>query len=291
MAKRTPKPDKEQFSDAELDAAERRLRKLARNPNFISGIYNYCDRWCERCPMTSRCTLFAQENAEREEAGTRDAENEQFWRAVAKSFAVTKRMILKDMKEQGIDPSEFDSPEVLAELAKRKRRRAKVKTLGTTKAAMRYIDIVNAWFEAHAGEFEETGRRIAGALQADIAGQNPVAEFNDIQDAVEIIRWYQYQISVKLTRALQGLKDLGAEEDEDGRAFQQHDAEGSAKVALIGIDRSLAAWARLREHFPGERDEILDTLVLLDRLRRDVETVLPNARKFKRPGFDELPNK
>lgn len=31
----------------------------------ISGIYNYCDRWCERCSYTNKCLLFKQE-AERE---------------------------------------------------------------------------------------------------------------------------------------------------------------------------------------------------------------------------------
>jgi uncharacterized protein (DUF1330 family) len=291
MAKRNVKPEREEFSDAELDAAERRLRALARNPNFISGIHNYCDRWCERCPMTSRCIVFAQENAERKEAGgdARDAANDKFWRAVAKNFAVTRRMILKDMKRHGIDPAELDSPEVLADVARRKARRARVQTLGTTKAANQYIKMVDAWFEAHGGQFREKGRQFEGALQAEIAGQNPVAEFNDLEDAVEIVRWYQYQICVKLMRAMQGLTDLGGEEDEDGRAFQQHDADGSAKVALIGIDRSIAAWARLREHFADERDRILDTLVLLDRLRRDVETILPNARNFKRPGFDDMP--
>lgn len=35
------------------------MKKLAENPKFISGIYNYCDRWCERCPFTSRCMNFA----------------------------------------------------------------------------------------------------------------------------------------------------------------------------------------------------------------------------------------
>src|SRR5687768_2257063 len=28
---------------------------------FIPGIYNYCDRWCERCGFTSRCRVFADE--------------------------------------------------------------------------------------------------------------------------------------------------------------------------------------------------------------------------------------
>jgi predicted protein tyrosine phosphatase len=33
------------------------LLKLASDPKFIPGIYNYCDRWCERCPFTSRCLI------------------------------------------------------------------------------------------------------------------------------------------------------------------------------------------------------------------------------------------
>jgi hypothetical protein len=37
------------------------LFKLAEDPRFISGIYNYCDRWCERCPFTARCLVYAQE--------------------------------------------------------------------------------------------------------------------------------------------------------------------------------------------------------------------------------------
>ena len=28
---------------------------------FIVGVYNYCDRWCERCLLTSRCRVFAEE--------------------------------------------------------------------------------------------------------------------------------------------------------------------------------------------------------------------------------------
>ena len=27
---------------------------------FIIGVYNYCDRWCERCSLASRCRVFAE---------------------------------------------------------------------------------------------------------------------------------------------------------------------------------------------------------------------------------------
>ena len=34
--------------------------EFAGDPRFISGIYNYCDRWCERRHFTSRCLNYEQ---------------------------------------------------------------------------------------------------------------------------------------------------------------------------------------------------------------------------------------
>ena len=28
-----------------------KLKALTDNPEHIPGIYNYCDKWCERCPF------------------------------------------------------------------------------------------------------------------------------------------------------------------------------------------------------------------------------------------------
>jgi len=30
----------------------------AADPRLISGIYNYCHRWCERCSFSDRCAVF-----------------------------------------------------------------------------------------------------------------------------------------------------------------------------------------------------------------------------------------
>ena len=53
------------------------------------------------------------------------------------------------------------------------------------------------------------------------------------------------------------------------------------------MDRSLAAWARLRAHLSDDSDAIIDLLVQLDRLRKKVETHFPTARAFVRPGWDD----
>ena len=64
-------------------------------------------------------------------------------------------------------------------------------------------------------------------------------------------------------------------------------SDGSAKIALIGMDRSLLAWTELRPHFPEQEDVILDFQLRLARIRGETERLFPNARAFVRPGFDE----
>lgn len=44
----------------------RRIHQRARDERFISGIYNYCDRWCERCPLGHRCMIAALARLRRE---------------------------------------------------------------------------------------------------------------------------------------------------------------------------------------------------------------------------------
>jgi hypothetical protein len=72
------------------------------------------------------------------------------------------------------------------------------------------------------------------------------------------------------------------EEDED----QPKSCDGSAKVALIGIERSIGAWGLLLQHFPDQEDTILDLLSILQKLLRMTEAEFPMARMFYRPGLD-----
>ena len=71
--------------------------------------------------------------------------------------------------------------------------------------------------------------------------------------------------------------------------FRLEDANGSAKLTLVSIERSIGAWLRLREILPTQEDAILQHLSMLDRLRRGLITALPGAKAFLRPGFDGEP--
>ncbi|MDY6955018.1 MAG: hypothetical protein SWE60_26245 [Thermodesulfobacteriota bacterium] len=51
------------------------LLKHAQDERFISGIHNYCDRWCERCPLTGRCMSFTIAEEEFSDQESRDNGN------------------------------------------------------------------------------------------------------------------------------------------------------------------------------------------------------------------------
>ena len=67
-----------------------------------------------------------------------------------------------------------------------------------------------------------------------------------------------------------------------------NDSDGSAKVALLGIDRSIAAWRLMQLSEPDRAASIVPLILQLETLRYRVERKFPYAREFVRPGFDEV---
>ncbi len=69
--------------------------------------------------------------------------------------------------------------------------------------------------------------------------------------------------------------------------MKQYDQNGSAKIALIAIDKSINAFSYLLETILEKEDDLLNFLSVLSRLKKIVEKEKPNARSFIRPGFDD----
>lgn len=91
------------------------IKKLAANPDFISGIYNYCDRWCERCPFTSRCLNFALSEEQFADPEARDIDNEAFWQKLTETFQVALDMLKEMAEQEGIDLDSLDVEEAVEE--------------------------------------------------------------------------------------------------------------------------------------------------------------------------------
>jgi len=263
---------------------------LADDPRFIEGIYNYCDRWCERCPFTSRCMLYAMEEEDRDDPAAHDINSEAFWNKLASIFKQTHEMIATMAAERGID---LESLDVESAREDKNRRKARTKSNPLARSAERYVKLVNEWFDHEYPDSEQ--KRDADPTRGDL----PLVDFDaqdrasNIQDAIAVIRWYQFQIAVKIMRGL--MRDDPEEEEEEreeeeAEAARQSDSDGSVKVALIGMERSISAWERLRELLPEKTDSIMPMMLHLEQLRRATELAFPKAQSFVRPGFDEAPD-
>jgi hypothetical protein len=243
-----------------------RLKKLASDKRFISGIYNYCDRWCERCPQTSHCLNFSVSEEEFSDPEARDIGNEAFWKKLSETFRETLELLRESAKEWGIDIETLDSAEN-EESIKAKDVAAENHLL--CRVAQRYSQLAEDWFRERETLFFE----VASAAREGVS----------IEEAIEVIRWYQYFIGAKVMRAVRG----NIEEKEERCDEFPSDSDGSAKIALIAIDRSVAAWAVIQHYITDGDRGVIDLIAFLDGLRQAVEETFPKARSFIRPGFDE----
>ena len=97
---------------------------------------------------------------------------------------------------------------------------------------------------------------------------------------LETISWYHTLIAAKTFRALTSEHEARTEAPE-----LMSDALGSAKVVLLSIERSLAAWQALAA---ADHDARIGGLIeVLEALRTGVELRFPDARAFNRPGLDD----
>jgi len=271
------------------------LLELAGNENFISGIYNYCDRWCERCSFTSRCFLYATEQADADldDPEVRDIANEKFWGKLQSIFRSTADLIEEWAAENGVDLKSID---VSAEMDEHDRALEEAEQNELAQTAHAYAMSVEEWF----------GKEFAADQAIEPSGDDVTS-----YDAAEVVRWYQFFIAVKLVRALAGASEIAADDeieddltvdwindfdtdadeeldyDEVLARTARMDANGSAKVALVAIDRSIAAWRALQISLPEKAESVKPMLIVLGGLRSSVEGRFPHARDFIRPGLDE----
>jgi len=258
-----------------------RLKKLAEDLRFIPSIYNYCDRWCERCPFTTRCLNFALGEEEFDHLETQDLDNEIFWKKLSETFQVTLELLQEAAEEQGIDLNsveieEFEEQERLNDELARDHE--------CSRAAKLYSEMVSDWLDSARELFAQDEDEMDSDESLDLEDAPPVEKDTSFMEAVEVVGWYQHQIYVKLMRAIRG----GLQEELEILEEYPKDSDGSAKVALIGIDRSIAAWGEIRNLFPHRSNQIMDILLHLEQLRRKVEKTFPDARAFIRPGFDKI---
>ncbi len=237
--------------------------KLDPENEFVESIFNYCDRWCERCSMSSRCRLFSMESKRRADhiATGKDPDDlDTVFNDIRTTLKQAKEMILQEASSRGIKTEELEEEEILRV---------------DTSAHPLHVSAKALSFRIH--HFRELLGKI---LNEEANKETGIEHLPALQDAFEILAWYEFQFFVKIQRALPPI--LAKAKDEE-----LHDANGSAKVAWIGLTRCLDALTRIVQILPWMHPEILPSLNNVYQLIDLLDHTIPGHKNFKRPGFDD----
>ncbi len=245
----------------------------ADTPEFIEGIHAFCDRWCTRCGMTAKCAMAMRDAAPFASAQTADASSGLF-QFLQVQFQ--KSALLWDSRAAvcGTDASRptgalrsHEHPLFLE--------------------AQRYASLVSEWFHAEEPWFDARHKALEVHQHAGLPNESFAEAMLEIRGAAETVGWYQFDIAAKLQHAVEATECPTA----DSRDSTRETVDGLAKAALVGIDRSIHAWLRLKRYRAELPDSVFALLVQLDRLRRAIDEMFPQARFFIRPGLDIAPTR
>jgi hypothetical protein len=232
-------------------------------PDRIDFISAYCDRWCERCAFTDRCSVYACKIAEEMCGDFREALELALGKpqpVEGERQATVGEMLLAELRHVTITPEE------MAEFERtEKERRARLNAHPLTRMSDLYADRAGEWLRAQRQPLAVSG--------------DPV-----VQEALQIVSWDAHLIGAKIHRALTGRDCVAHGEDEVDDPVQ-NDWNGSAKVALLSLERSEAAWRTIAAATGDTAPAVLADGA--SHLRRALQADFPNARAFIRPGFDE----
>jgi hypothetical protein len=233
-----------------------RFLTLATDPDLVPGIYNACDQWCHYCPATGRCLAF---KCRPDSGGGNIYEN------IEEKMLESMRYLKACHEAEGLAP-----PEDLVRLL----------SAGPLFEPVAFVPIDDA--------LERMGKHYAVLATAFLATssepipESPLPKREHGPTPFEVFLYYHVLIAAKIYRAISSSHQAAR----DGSAQARRDSDGSAKVALIGIDRSDEALQVMALDDPDPRLEHMRKH--LARLRREISARFRSARTLVRPGLDDI---
>jgi len=250
---------------------------------FIAGIYNYCDRWCERCRFTDRCRVYDQEQKQLERHLLRGEDPDDpavFMQDVADSLSEALGMLEQMAAESGLEndaepcllPIERGSDPLAAQ-------------------AERWGMRVGALLARMRADLPAIGQDLAGQTDAlsDREQGEVIQALEGVRDAYEVLAQYHLLIPVKMARAARGEAKAEDEGDPERSPGRWDDALGTAKLVHECLGKAAAALWCAAELSRDWQDEALPLAAEAESLRQQIDRRFPGHPHFRRPGLDELP--
>lgn len=247
-------------TDEDLEFKKGKIKHLLNDisdKDFIHSVHNYCDRWCDRCKLSDKCSVFYLENEMLKIANEDQSEIDPF-KNLKNTLSLTNELLKDQLKEHEIHveipPISKDSlfPEIPE------------KEQAVLNAAKEYTFSTSEWLK--------------------INGGFGLHSKQEISESINVILYYHIFISAKISRAFYG-KTLYDDKDKI-----QNDNNGSAKVALIAIRKSIDSWMLILNMKRESEDSIMQQCIKLKNLQKMLDDFFPYSEEFLRPGFDYIPD-
>jgi hypothetical protein len=246
---------------------------------IIPFIHNYCDRWCERCYFTGSCAVF--ESSKENKGKDREISNKAYWPKMTDNLTTALDLLKQNAKQLSIDLGKIPKSEAEGIHWRSQNTVRLIKEAEVIKLSNDYAVLATSIMEN-----EDLWKHKANEIVCrNESGAVPLQELEDqlhlMKECKAVISWYVLFINMKFSRAFSARLDFNDDDD------VQSDSNGSAKIAMIAVNRSKEAWTHLFELI-REEDRIVPILSLLERINELASEKFPRALQFVRPGFDEV---
>jgi hypothetical protein len=256
----------------------------------ISGIYNYCDRWCEKCTYTNRCLLFKQE-AEREIKHILRDEDKNDPDVLAKDLAddfkeafgqINKFMDEEDeiYEEFEKDDCDFDDEDDSDEDFFKEDEDNDDRPSTFLKNAENPLILLS---EKLYMEFYKCYDLLKTKFPAELDEKNPESF---LQQNLDTLGWYTPQIHVKIRMCYWNKHKLSKTKDPEFAEIDEEMLNVSARIAFVGIENCIRA---LNNLYQQKLILLSETIVLFELTKQIKEMFVaefPAALTYKRPYFD-----
>jgi len=227
--------------------------KTDKNQQESQDVFQWCDRWCDRCSQTGLCGLYQRSSS---------ATTEEILEELPKFFETAMKALKESIERMSLDPETLTESNFEDEwgwkchLLRNDERVA---------LAKKYRKMTSRWFDSLKDDYS-----------TELRMENPA-----LTECLDVILWFKHLLEYIIKRA------LISKNEEEEENVEPRDSIGNAKLLLVSIDRIINAWGYVYEKFAENEDEILDILICLQSLGKKIEGAFPDARAFVRPGLDE----
>ena len=226
--------------------------------------YNFCDRWCERCPHEKQvhCKLYLDEFERKTTciAYGKDEDDPRITEAVMEEqYKEVDEKLGEQMDKFGIglDGSYIDEKELNKEDA--------VDFEDLPPEIQKHIRFVeNNPLDVTAKKYSNKAHTFLESTFYKNESVSPELKYD-----FESISWYHTLLEVKLHRALCGFHEPAGEDE-----FALYDAVAQFQICKKAVRESIKASRKIKEHFPARHKQITELIALLHNIDSRIEALL-----------------